>query len=285
MIASNIYSRLADIHDELMPQYTDAAIQEAQEAGQHNPCGCSICLLMDTVLAEQIGAMVATEPQPVWTPKDIKKNLNELAALRARCRWAEQIVARGVELMPLDQLGQWDGVAAWQATGADDYGDVITDLSTQIAQLEDLCEMHSANLQRYAARELEHNRRAADLRTKLAVAQAELRELRCRVLALTAKLVAERLRIVEEVQRVALQQVEVNDLLAARLVAAQERIRQLEEATEWEPASGHIQSTDSDDTLTVDGRWLVVNAGSLKNIAIRLPDGYCLMRKRQEQES
>lgn len=71
--------------------------------------------------------------------------------------------------------------------------------------------------------------------------------------------------------------------LEALIAAAKQRIVELERAAVWVPASGHIQSTDSDDTLTVDGRWLVINAGSLKNIAIKLPDGYRLMYRRQPQ--
>lgn len=40
----------------------------------------------------------------------------ELAALKEATRWAREIINRGVELMPLDQLAQWDGVRAWQET-------------------------------------------------------------------------------------------------------------------------------------------------------------------------
>jgi hypothetical protein len=28
--------------------------------------------------------------------------------------WATEIIAAGVELMPLDQLSKWEGVRAWQ---------------------------------------------------------------------------------------------------------------------------------------------------------------------------
>ena len=39
---------------------------------------------------------------------------DELARLRAELAAAESIIARGVELMPLEQLSQWEGVREWQ---------------------------------------------------------------------------------------------------------------------------------------------------------------------------
>lgn len=38
----------------------------------------------------------------------------ELDALRPLVSDAQDVIARGVELMPLDQVSQWSGVRAWQ---------------------------------------------------------------------------------------------------------------------------------------------------------------------------
>lgn len=34
--------------------------------------------------------------------------------VHAHLKWAEQLINRAVELMPLEQLGQWEGVRTWQ---------------------------------------------------------------------------------------------------------------------------------------------------------------------------
>lgn len=52
------------------------------------------------------------------------------------------------------------------------------DLRKDLARVEAICITQSDNLQRYAAGELEHNRRYTDLRAKLDAANAELHELR-----------------------------------------------------------------------------------------------------------
>lgn len=54
----------------------------------------------------------------------------------------------------------------------------ILNLEAALAEIESICQTQSDNLQRYAASELEHNRRYTDLRTKLDAANAELHELR-----------------------------------------------------------------------------------------------------------
>lgn len=43
----------------------------------------------------------------------------ECESLRAGFVWAEDIVARGVKIMTPTQLGQWEGVRAWQEFGDD----------------------------------------------------------------------------------------------------------------------------------------------------------------------
>ena len=41
------------------------------------------------------------------------------AQLRAQLAQAQDVIARGVELMPLGQLSQWEGVRAWQESAGD----------------------------------------------------------------------------------------------------------------------------------------------------------------------
>ena len=42
-------------------------------------------------------------------------------ALRAQLEAARKIIERGVELMPLEQLGKWEGVRAWQESETEHY--------------------------------------------------------------------------------------------------------------------------------------------------------------------
>jgi hypothetical protein len=82
------------------------------------------------------------------------------------------------ETMATDEAGEWFRVATEQREVITRLRAENAELTAKLAQLEDLCEMQSANLQRYAANEFEHNRRANDLRTKLEAANKELDELR-----------------------------------------------------------------------------------------------------------
>lgn len=49
------------------------------------------------------------------------KAAQQLAQLRAQIAAAHAVIARGVEIMTPEQLGQWDGVRAWQEQSADAY--------------------------------------------------------------------------------------------------------------------------------------------------------------------
>lgn len=64
---------------------------------------------------------------------------------------------------------------------------------------------------------------------------------------------------------------ERNDL-ATKLAAANAELHNLRIKTQWHPASGYFTDANGgDDTLTVDGRYLVMNAGSESNVTIALP--------------
>lgn len=119
-------------------------------------------------MSDQIGLAVATEPQPVWTQKDIKNLLNDLAALRIEIN----------RLAAADPTREWVELAALHDAEIKRLRAENADLTAKLTQVEEICQMQSANLQRYAASEFEHNRRAADLTAKLAAANAELHDLR-----------------------------------------------------------------------------------------------------------
>lgn len=71
------------------------------------------------------------------------------------------------------------------------------------------------------------------------------------------------------------------------LKAAQERIALLESAAEWVPMeAGRIQCASGwDNDLTIDGRYLVVNAGTRDNVSIELPSDVRLCRLQPQQAS
>lgn len=74
-----------------------------------------------------------------------------------------------------------------------------------------------------------------------------------------------------------------NDRLCAEAVVAQRRIRELEDATEWEPALDGTEFVDEDEqTLTIDDGWISVTNVYGLTISWLVGDDVRIFRRRPQ---
>lgn len=121
-------------------------------------------------MSEQIGLAVTSEPLST-------ENIEQMMEWTYGITPPDVYQAAQSELAAIHRLTSTDEAAEWVDLAALHDAE-IKRLRAQLTEVEALCQTQSDNLQRYAASELEHNRRYADLTAKLAAANAELHELR-----------------------------------------------------------------------------------------------------------
>lgn len=62
MTYKDIWTQLNDIHTELIGDITPEQLESAWAEGQANPCGCSICQLMEAVTIAELRPELYPEP-------------------------------------------------------------------------------------------------------------------------------------------------------------------------------------------------------------------------------